>query len=362
MVRGAERFDFVIVDEAATVTTGETIMPLMYANAGMLVGDEMQLPPHDQFEGKLCCAPCRPMPILDGRRGVESEREVRSTCWLSMSFFEWLWRYRPSMSRVMLNKQFRMNPRIASFVAEMFYPEGLESGVTELERALRFAEFTEPLCLVSTSAYEDRFEASRNSSYCNELEARMIRRIISKAEQQLDRPASFGIITPYAEQVRQLQSKLKGDMRSYKKVLLSDEDIASVNSFQGSQRDVIIVSFVRSPQVCPRCKGTGKHAKQQCTFHPNAHHSEFDAKSARGGCRGRGWIGSGLTFVQDLQRLNVALSRAKSMVILVGDIGALTNDKFSSQSSRGREVLQAFEKYVSNAGLVLRVWETEGEL
>jgi len=244
----------------------------------------------------------------------------------------------------------------------MFYPEGLESGVTEVDRTLRFAEFTEPLCLVSTTAYDDRFEVSRRSSYYNELETRMIRRIILKAEQQLDRPANFGIITPYAEQVHQLQSALKGDMRSFKKVRLSDDDIASVNSFQGSQRDVIIVSFVRSPQVCPRCKGSGKHAKQKCAFHPDAHHAGFDATAARGGCRGRGWLGSGLTFVQDLQRLNVALSRAKSMVILVGDIEALTNEKFSSRSSRGRGVIQAFEKYVSNAGLVLRVWESEGEL
>ena len=329
----------------------------MYANAGMLVGDEMQLPPHDQFDGKLCCDTCRPMPTLNGRWRAESDGEVQSTCWLSTSFFEWLWRYRLGMSRVMLNRQFRMNPRIASFVADMFYPEGLESGVTEVDRTLRFAEFTEPLCLVSTTAYNDRFEKSRRSSYCNELEARMIRRIILKAEQQLECPANFGIITPYSEQVRQLQSELKGDMQSFKKVRLSDDDIASVNSFQGSERDVIIVSFVRSPQVCPRCKGSGKDAKQKCTFHPDGHHVGFDATAARGGCRGRGWLGSELTFVQDLQRLNVALSRAKSMVILVGDTEALTNERFSPGSSRGRGVIKDFEKYVSNAGIVLRVWE-----
>ena len=262
----------------------------------------------------------------------------------------------------MLNKQFRMNPRIASFVGDMFYPEGLASGVTEADRTLRFAEFTEPLCLVSTSAYKNRFEESRHSSYCNTLEARIVRRILLKAEQQLDLPASFGIITPYAQQVRQLQTELKGDMRSFKKVQLEDDDIASVNSFQGSQRDVIIVSFVRSPQICPKCKGTGRHAKRKCNFHPNSHHANFDAKKARGGCRGRGWLGSGLRFVQDLQRLNVALSRAKSMVILVGDIEALTNEDFSSRTSRGLEVIREFEKYVSNTGLVLRVWETEGEL
>lgn len=385
MVHDTKRFDFAIVDEAATVTTGETIMPLMYADAAMLVGDEMQLPPHDMFEGKLCCDTCRPMPTSNKRLSdlagqftnrcvseglaarttflVDSSScdgaALRSTCWLSTSFFEWLWRYRPGICRVMLNKQFRMNPRISQFVADMFYPEGLESGVTEADRTLRFAEFTEPLCLVSTTSYKNRFEQISSFSYRNQLEARIIRRIVLKAEQQLDEPAEFGVITPYAGQVQQIQAELQGDMRSLKKVRLGADDIASVNSFQGSQRDVIIVSFVRSPQVCPRCKGTGTHAKQKCTFHPDAHHTGFDAKSASGGCRGRGWLGSGLSFVQDLQRLNVALSRAKCMVIFVGDIEALTDPKYSIAASRGLEVIQAFEKYVRDRGLVLRVWETE---
>ena len=261
----------------------------------------------------------------------------------------------------MLNTQYRMNPRIASFAAEIFYPEGLESGVGEKDRTLRFAEFTEPMCLISTSAYQDRFEERRRSSYCNDLEARMIRRVIVKAEQQLNRRAHFGIITPYAEQVQQLQSHLTGDMRSLKKVQLADDDIASVNSFQGSQRDVIIVSFVRSPAVCPRCKGKGKKAKQKCSFANIAGQKRFDRSQPQGECRGRGWLGSGLTFVQDLQRLNVALSRAKSMVILVGDIEALTNPRFTRRDSEGREILEKFEKYVSNKGLVLRVWETDGE-
>ncbi len=361
MVHGAKRFDFVIVDEAATVTTGETIMPLMYASAGMLVGDEMQLPPHDPFEGKLCCDQCKPMPLDKERSAGNPNGKIKSSCWLSTSYFEYLWRTRPDMSRVMLNTQYRMNPRIASFVGEMFYPEGLISGVREDDRTLRFAEFTEPMCLISTSAYEDRFEESRSSSYCNDLEVRMIRRVIVKAEQQLDRPAHFGIITPYAEQVRQLQSQLKGDMRSFKKVRLADDDIASVNSFQGAQRDVIIVSFVRSPAVCPRCEGTGRKAKQKCGFANFPGLNGFDPNQLRGECRGRGWLGSGLTFVQDLQRLNVALSRAKSMVILVGDIEALTNPKFTHRNSDGREILEKFEKYVSNTGLVLRVWETGGE-
>jgi len=361
MVQGAERFDYVIVDEAATVTTGETVMPLMYANAGMLVGDEMQLPPHDPFEGKLCCDKCTPVPMKTQRKTGKSSSKSQSNCWLSTSFFEYLWRERPEMSRVMLDTQYRMNPRIASFVSEIFYPEGLKSGVSEEDRTLRFAEFAEPMCLISTSAYKDRFEDNRNSSYLNDLEARMIRRVIVKAEQQLDRPAHFGIITPYAEQVRQLQGLLKGDMRSFKKVRLADDDIASVNSFQGSQRDVIIVSFVRSPRTCPSCNGGGVKAKQKCKFVNLPGQDGFNPSQARGECRGRGWLGTGLTFVQDLQRLNVALSRAKCMVILVGDIEALTNPKFTQKYSEGREVLEKFEKYVSNTGLVLRVWEVEKE-
>ena len=361
LIHGTRKFDYAIVDEAATVTTGETVMPLMYAEAGMLVGDEMQLPPYDVSEGNACGEGCQPMPLGDDGGPAVENPVGPSRCWLSTSFFEYLWRSRPTVTRVMLDTQYRMNPRIASFVGEMFYPEGLHSGVSEADRTLRFAEFTEPMCLISTSAYNDRFEDYRNETYQNDLEARIIRRVLLKAEQQLPRPARFGIITPYAGQVVELKKCLKGDMSSFKKARLAEDDIASVNSFQGSQRDVIIVSFVRSPNTCPRCGGSGVKAKQGCVYKNYQGQDGFDPNQPRGECRGRGWLGSGLTFVQDLRRLNVALSRAKSMVILVGDIEALTNPKLTRRNYEGREVLEKFERYVSDTGLVLRVWETGGD-
>lgn len=367
LIQSGMTFDYAIVDEAATVTTGESIIPLKLATAGMLVGDEMQLPPHDTFRGKLCSETCRPMPDSSSTNLaktdlVKNPKKQGQSCWLSKSFFEWLWRGRPNMSRVMLNTQYRMNPRIASFVSDMFYNGRLQSGVSEADRTLGFAEFTEPICLVSTSAYSnsDKCELMEAATYQNHLEARMVRQVVMKAEQHLSRPADFGIISPYAGQVQLIQNELRTELPTLKKVRLSAEDIASVNSFQGSQRDVIIVSFTRSPKRCPRCKGQGRKAGQKCTYHPDPKQENYDAKNAGGGCRGRGWIGSSLQFVQDLQRLNVALSRAKSMVILIGDIEALTAEKYSWKFSQGRKILEAFEKYVTNSGLVLRVWEHRG--
>ena len=69
--------------------------------------------------------------------------------------------------RVMLDVQFRMHPSIADFVGRIFYPEGLRSGVTGEDRLLRFAEFTQPICLVPTSAYKNRFEENVGTSFRN---------------------------------------------------------------------------------------------------------------------------------------------------------------------------------------------------
>ena len=99
-------------------------------------------------------------------------------------------------------------------------------------------------------------------------------------------------------------------------VLISEDDIASVDKFQGGERDVVIASFVRSPK-------------------PNAYAPK-------------------LTFVQDLKRMNVAFSRPKKMLILVGDIDALSTGLGDEE---GRKAFEAFHRVVNDKGLEVLVWE-----
>lgn len=334
--------DLVIIDEAAQATIPQKLGPMLLGKRALFIGDERQLPPSGLMgERDLCrdhCpARCQEARVDNSDDG--SPRTPMSPCWLERSFFEWLWLGKPHVPRVMLKRQFRMHPDISEFVGSVFYPEGLEDGVTREERHLNFGEFTRAVCLVSTSGDKRRFESQAtadDSGYWNDLELEKVEALLARAEATLDEPASFGIITPYRHQVDRLRTRLGQYCQAFHKVVLDPEaDVASVNSYQGSERDVIVISFVRSPKPCRGCSGHG------C------------AK-----CDGRGFQGSGLSFVRDLRRLNVAFSRAKKMLILVGDIQALSDPRFGGGRA-GARVLSRFFDYVSDRGKVLRVWETK---
>lgn len=346
--RGRDAVDLVIIDEAAHATATETLIPLLYAKRAILIGDEMQLPPIMPSNIGECGESCSQLVRMaipnsdEPTRGIAGE--VRMTpCWLGCSYFEWIWRARPNVSRIMLDTQFRMHPSIADFVGSVFYPEGLVTGVSGKDRELGFGEFSRPVCLISTSAYENRHEEFLDPGYRNELEAGAVRRVIEKAESELRTPQEFGVITPYAEQKHLINRKLAELLPDLKKVRLTLDDVASVDSFQGSERDVIIVSFVRSPKPCRHCQGTGSRGQRKCDD-----------------CQGKGWRGTGLTFARDLRRLNVAFSRARKMLILIGDIEALTDARYRGGAPGGR-VLNLFKQYVAIQGKVLHLWERHHE-
>jgi len=348
--RGREAVDLVIIDEAAHATAPETVVPLLYARRALLIGDEMQLPPvvaHDV--GKCDTKECSQLLRVELPQQNEPVSGLAgavrmSPCWLGCSLFEWLWRARPDIPRVMLDIQFRMHPAIADFIGSVFYPEGLLTGVTGEEREVAFAEFTRPICLIPTSAYADRHEEFFDPGYHNRLEARVVRRVLEKAEAELRQPQEFGIITPYANQVQMILKELGGLLPAFQQVRLTSDDVASVDSFQGSERDVIVISFVRSPAPCKRCQGKGASGMHNCDR-----------------CKGKGWEGTGLTFARDLRRLNVAFSRARKMLVLVGDIDALTDGRYRG-GVPGGQVLALFRDYVSDHGKVLHLWERGHDL
>ncbi len=349
---GKQGVDMVIIDEAAHATLTQTLIPLSRAKRAILIGDEMQLPPAPPMElGKQCVNSCSAR-CLEAARPPSSGQSFKasmSSCWLERSAFEWLTETRPAVPRVMLNRQFRMHPDIANFIGQVFYQDdgGLENGVTAEARHLAFGEFTKAVCLVSTSAYRNRQDekpSSDSKSHQNPLEVDLTRRILKQARQALGEAVTFGVITPYAAQKILMEQELGEFFTSGSHVNLERDDIASVDSFQGSERDVMIASFVRSPGKpplkCRMCDGTGTSGQSVCAP-----------------CEGRGWMGPRLDWVHDLRRLNVAFSRARRMLILVGDIEALTDRRYGTHE--GAEVLGRFLTHVSDRGRVLHLWEDE---
>ena len=341
-VRGKNfRFDIVIVDEAAHATMPETLIPVSFGKRVVLVGDEKQLPPV-----VAVAIPCRDR----FRRQADASPEftcIRNTncdCWLEESLFARLWDAKIDLPRTMLDIQFRMHPVIGDFVSETFYGGNLKNGIEANDRLAVFESFTQPVCLVPTQAYrEQRYEESIGTSFQNLCEAKLVARILETANREFSTSKNdkltFGIVTPYAAQVDAIKRELKG-VPKLDGIDFSENDIASVDKYQGSERDVIIISFVRSPKPCGRCLGgINRDTKKQCKH-----------------CNGTGLTGKQLGFVRELRRLNVAFSRAKRQLILVGDIDALHNPYFLG-SEAGRQVLEKFNAYVQDRGRVLRVWE-----
>lgn len=292
-IRPESFFDLVIVDEAGHATCAETIIPLSMGRRAILIGDDKQLPPVDD--------------------------DVLKT----ESLFTKLWEDPACrVPRVMLDMQFRMHPDIADFVSDTFYNGELKSGVTKADREFQFSSFNRPVCLLSTSNHKNRYETWKNPSYENNLEAQYVSEVLKTLIEHCnehgvkDDSVSVAVITPYAEQVSRIRQLVEPFIGASGNVEFSAEDIASVDKFQGGERDVVIASFVRSPR-------------------PNTRVPR-------------------LTFVQDLKRMNVAFSRARKMLILVGDIKALSSGLGNED---GRRAFEAFHRTVCATGLEVLAWE-----
>jgi superfamily I DNA and/or RNA helicase len=344
---GGGGVDLAIIDEAAHATLTQSLIPMGRARRVVLIGDEMQLPPAAPMDlARDCrknCAACSP-DLAGGETGGHLRfKPPMADCWLERSAFEWLSETRGHLPRVMLDMQFRMHPDIADFVGDVFYDGKLKNGVSREQRRLEFGEFTKAVCLISTSNYgKARFEEQCGTSFRNALEAELVMRVLRHAEEALGERAEFGVVTPYGEQRNLILNELRENPAKFDRVAIGRSDVASVDSFQGSERDVMIATFVRSPKICPRCQGKGTKKEGECER-----------------CRGKGILSSKLGWVHDLRRLNVAFSRARKMLILIGDIDALTNPRYGT--GEGSEVLERFRNHVLDRGKVLQLWEESYE-
>ena len=292
-------FDLVIVDEAGHATFAETVIPISMARRAILIGDDKQLPPMEDDELET--------ESLFTRLWEEAERGEEGF----------------SLPHLMLDTQFRMHPDIAQFVSETFYRGLLKSGVGEQDRAFQFGAYQKAVNLLSTSHQSRRHEKRMGTSYRNELEAEYVKEILQTLVEHVqthgaDRgEVSVAVITPYAEQVSYIRQLLQPLFGTSGHVRLEPGDVASVDKFQGGERDIVIASFVRSP-------------------HPN------EKRPAK------------MTFVQDLKRMNVAFSRARRMLILVGDIEALSTGLGNDE---GREAFAKFHLYAQDHGREILAWE-----
>ena len=241
-----QEFDVAVVDEAGQLTEPGTLAATTLADRFVLVGDHQQLPPV-----------------------VQSEDETLST-----SLFERLIDAHPDAG-VMLDRQYRMAQHIQAFASREFYDGQLRPATGEVA-AQRLNDLDGVATASLPEALRDRvaFVDSGGSQVgnTNPTEADRIAEIVASYRSAGVPAADIGVIAPYRAQVAEISKRLP------------DVTVDTVDRFQGSSKEVIVISFVAT--------GT------------------LDSP-----------------IFEDYRRINVALTRAKKALVLVGDGDALATDE-----------------------------------
>lgn len=260
------KFDWVIVDEAGKATPTEILVPICQGKKIVLVGDHKQLPP-----------------VVDETLLELQDKEKRNITKqdLEESLFEYLEKRLGDDCKNILNKQYRMNPVIGNLISEMFYEGRLISKTTMEEKTIPLNMYdNKPLVWLTTATNPNKKEERITDTYRNTCEANIIFDQLIKVDKELERlqlskKKEVAIIAGYRGQ-KDILKKLWESKYSQRFRNISVE-INTVDAFQGREADIVFYSIVRSNE-----KGT-------------------------------------LGFLKDIRRLNVAFSRAKELLVVVGD-------------------------------------------
>lgn len=281
-------FDVVIIDEVSKATPPELLLPMLKGKKIILVGDHHQLPPllgDDTLEETL-------KGMLEENPNFDGAQELKSL--LRESLFERLFNNLPSTHKQMLALQYRMHEKIMHSITPFYAKEenGLQCGLPDSDAARdhglegQFVGRDDHLLWIDMPAERPFLEeqVKGGTSRYNEGELQTIRHILTdlntavmeaKKDGRIPQDAlkSVGVISFYGEQVKKINRLLQQELQLPHLQFRT----GTVDKFQGMEMDVILVSMVRN--------------------------------TPKGGDIG---------FARDYRRLNVALSRARELLMLVG--------------------------------------------
>jgi len=308
-------FDVTIIDEAGQIQIHNALVPMSRSPKLIMLGDHKQIPPiANDYVMQRC-----------SEDGVDTKLE-------EISLFEDIFTKLPDTNKVLLDTQFRMPAEIADILSEWFYEGKYLSGKNKQGIKPIFPEiFDACFIVVDTGDVDKRFE-EKVVGYINRYEAevisRLLRYMVNKEHPKHLDSTKIGVISPYGNQVKLLVSMLRKIAEIGKD---ASEIAATLDSFQGQERDVIIYSCTRSNQ------------------------KPHDAK---------GRIG----FLKELRRLNVALSRPKELLVFVGDIKFLSSCTYGEGEGSPKEFSQFIQlimqrvnegkgQYIKSGELLERIGE-----
>lgn len=256
------------------------------AESGVL-SERMEQPQNEEDESRRLLAP-----VLDDyvprREGGYSMDEIQ----------EMIERVTADQKKtVNLNTQFRMPGNISNVISEWFYENNYHSSYDMKQFVPMIPGTDKPIVVISTSDHRDRLEAQPDSKmgYFNAYESDLVAELVEQAI--LSRPEAerehfcknivdqIGVISAYGAQVRAIREQLRKRCRWLNSTQIQSM-VASLDSFQGQERPLIIYSLTRS------------------TLDTNPY---------------KGRVG----FMKELRRLNVAFTRSKKQLVILGDIDYL---------------------------------------
>ncbi|EXB70693.1 DNA2-like helicase [Morus notabilis] len=257
-----KRFDVCIMDEAGQTTLPVSLGPLMFASKFVLVGDHYQLPPLVQ--------------------SVEARENG-----LGVSLFRRLSESHPQAISA-LRSQYRMSRGIMDLSNALIYGDKLRCGSSNIADAkLKFSSLRSGSSWINEILDPDRpvifintdtlpaYEAKDQKTINNPMEAQIVVEVTEELVKNGIEGEDIGIITPYNSQANIIRNAMK----------LTSVEIHTIDKYQGRDKDCILVSFVRSSENPRNCTSS---------------------------------------LLGDWHRINVALTRAKKKLIMVGSCKTLS--------------------------------------
>ncbi len=254
------RFTHVLIDESTQAMEAECIIPIVKGCKQLiLIGDQAQLGP-----------------VILCKKAAKAG--------LGRSLFERMMQL--GHHPIMLEFQYRMHPDLSDWPSNEFYGGRLLNGIGDNDRVHEAKDTLEwiqdeygPLQFHTVMGVEE--VAGTGTSYLNRKEAEAVEKLVSALFKSEVTPKEIGVITPYEGQRTYTTTWMRANGSNENKHLYDQVEVASVDAFQGREKDFIILSCVRSNDT------------------------------------------QGIGFLKDPRRLNVALTRARYGVFILGNPSVL---------------------------------------
>ncbi|HOY08017.1 MAG TPA: IGHMBP2 family helicase [Saprospiraceae bacterium] len=291
------RFRTCVMDEAAQALEPAAWIPIIKCSRVVLAGDPFQLPPT--------------VKSIEAARGGLSKTLIERSLELLPDAVH------------LLDVQYRMHHTIMDFSNQYFYEGALKAHDSVVGHRLLSLDSTgetvtvfEPVLFVDTAGtgFEEKInkdtgkDSTRYASKYNPEEALLLREHLLQLLEKFPDPErypSIGILSPYREQVNYLEDMVREDEVLAPLHANSQLVVNTVDGFQGQERDVIYISLVRS-----------------------------NPKSEIG-------------FLSDYRRMNVAMTRARKLLVVIGDSATIGNNAFYAK----------FLEYCEGKGGYQSAWE-----